>query len=200
MRSIRKVLASGLESSCSVAQELTGKSVNALPEFFLAVKVAEYVKEHFTSFNFSLEDRMIDICNEVGIEYKSAPAEVRIDKLTRADLVLKSKKTNKIKHVVEFKRHISITQIKKDALRLAWLCASAPLGHRVEKNFLVVISHKAPSLFGKRTSDILSEVKKISPNVTVKFEAVDLSHYQSTHAKGGGRNLYGGVWEFAYTQ
>lgn len=200
MRSIRKVLAAGLENSCAVASEITGKSINALPEFFLAVKVAEYVNEHFSTFSFSMEDRMIHICDEVGIDYRKADPEFRINELTRADLVLKSKKSNKIKHVIEFKRHLKASQIKKDALRLAWLCASAPLGHRLEKNFLVVVSQLEPKLFDKRSLDISSLVEQISPNITVKFESVDLSQYASTRSSGVGKTLSGGVWEFCYSE
>lgn len=200
MRSIRKVLAEALKSSCESASILTGKSINALPEFFLAVKVAEYVNEHFSTFTFSMEDRMIHICNEVGIDYKKADSEFRINKLARADLVLKSKKSKKIKHVIEFKRNIKASQIRKDALRLAWLCASAPPGHKLEKNFLVVVSQLDPKVLDKRTFDISTLVEEISPYITVKFESVDLSQYQSTRSKGQGKQLSGGVWEFSYSQ
>lgn len=199
MRSIRKVLASALENSCAVATELTGKSINALPEFFLAVKVAEFVNEHFSTFTFSIEERLFSICEEVGIDCELADPLYRIDKLTRADLVLKSKKSKKIKHVIEFKRHLNTSQIRKDTLRLAWLCASAPLGHRLEKNFLVVISHRDSSLFDKRTLDIHNWVNEVSPHIKVNFEAVDLTRFQSTHVKGLGRNLLGGIWELSYT-
>lgn len=200
MRSIRKVLAEALKNSCDLAQELTGKSINALPEFFLAVKVAEYVNEHFSTFNFSMEDRMIHICDEVGIDHKKTGAEFRINKLTRADLVLKSKKSKKIKHVIEFKRNIKPAQIKKDSLRLAWLCASAPLGHKLEKNFLVVVSQLEQKILDKRTNEISNLVRNISPYITVKFEPVDLSQFQSTRSKGHGSPLSGGVWEFSYVQ
>lgn len=143
---------------------------------------------------------MIHICEEVGIDHRKAGSEFRINELTRADLVLKSKKSEKIKHVIEFKKNIKSAQIKKDSLRLAWLCASAPLGHKLEKNFLVVVSQLEQTLLQKRTEEIATLVKEISPYITVKFEPVDLSQFRSTRSKGQGKHLSGGVWEFSYAQ
>lgn len=198
MRSVRKVLAESLFSVCNDAENLTGKSVNSLPEFFLSVKVAEYINEHFSTFNFSMEDSLAGLCESVGIDYEDVDSEYRIEKNTRADLVLKSRKSNTVKHIVEFKRSIRSTGIKKDVLRLAWICASAPAMHRIEKNYLVVISHGAPELFHKRTEEIRALANSVSSSVVVRFEPVDLSEFKSTRSENKDRVLFGGVWEFKY--
>ena len=140
MKSVRKVLGLAIIDSACIAEDLTGKSINSLPEFFLAVKVAEYLHSHFETFTFSLEESLSRICEEIGIEHNNASNEFRIDNRTRADLVLKHKKGNRIKHIVEFKRHLHASQIKKDALRLSWICTNAPAGHRTERNYLVAIT------------------------------------------------------------
>lgn len=198
MRSVRKVLGQALLEACRVADELTGKSINALPEYFLSVKTAEYVNEYFSTFIFSMEDSLLSLCEEIGIYYEEADPKFRINKNTRADLVLKDFKNNKIKHVVEFKRSLHNSQIKKDALRLAWLCASAPIGHRVEKNYLVAVSTRNDEYFNNMTEKIKFWVEEEIKNIKVTFESVDISDFQSTRENTVGSDLYGGVWEFKY--
>lgn len=200
VRSVRKVLVNSLGSACKDAEFLTGKSINSLPEFFLAVKVAEYINSHFPSYCFSMEESLIELCEEVGVDYEDVDSLFRIDKNTRADLVLKSRKYNTVKHIVEFKRSLhSSTQIEKDALRLAWICASAPPKHRIETNYLVAISHSSPELFEKRTEKIKALVNdEVSSNISIRFEPVDLSEFRSTRKNNAGRVLHGGVWEFKY--
>lgn len=198
MKSIRKVLGLSISEACMVANKLTGKSVNALPEYFMAVKVAEYINNHFSTFRFSMEDTLHSLCQEAGINCEKIDPKYRIEKKTRADLILRNKSNNKIKHIIEFKRHLHTTQIKKDVIRLAWLCANAEAGHRMEKNFLVVITHREPDFFNKRNTDIISWVKDVSPDIAVKFEPIDITAFSSSHPKGVGRSLFGGVWEFKY--
>lgn len=198
MKSVRKVLAQSLACVSKDAEVLTGKSINSLPEFFLAVKVAEYVNTHFSTFTFSMEDSLSKLCDSVGIDCENIDREFRIEKNTRADLVLKDRKSHNVKHIVEFKRGLDPKQIKKDALRLAWICANAPIMHRIEKNYLVAISHRSPDLFDKRTAQIQEWVSKVSPSIVVRFEPVDLSEFKSTQPNAAGRVLFGGVWEFRY--
>ncbi|MBU0912048.1 MAG: hypothetical protein KKF22_05875 [Gammaproteobacteria bacterium] len=197
VKSIRKVLGQAISEACIVANELTGKSVNALPEYFMAVKVAEYVNNHFSTFRFSMEDTLHNLCKEADINCEQIASEYRIEKTTRADLILRNKSNNKIKHIIEFKRHLHTTQLKKDVVRLAWLCANAKAGHRLEKNFLVAVTHRKSELFHKRNEQIISWVKEVSPDIAVKFEFVN-TEFPSSHPKGLGKKLCGGVWEFKY--
>ena len=64
IRSIRKVLGVALEDASINAHTITGKSINALPEYFLSVKVAEILHNHFKSFTFSMEDSIPEIAVE----------------------------------------------------------------------------------------------------------------------------------------
>ena len=106
-----------------------------------------------------------------------------------------------MRHVVEFKRNLGLKGIEDDALRLAWICANTPEGHRAEKNFLVAMTHKddPKELFDTRTFQIEELVsKKFGKKIKVIFEPVDLTSLKSTHKKGMGKPLFGGVWEFRY--
>lgn len=198
MKSIRKVLAQALMEACKEAGKLTGKSINALPEYFLVVKSAEFINAQFKTFTFSMEEPLFGLCEAVGIDHGYVDKECRLAGSARADLVLKSKASGKNKHVVEFKRSLNIRQIRKDAIRLAGLCAYAPSGHRMEKNFLVVVSVCGAEKFKERTTEIRSWIVDNFSGVEVKFEPVDLGCYESTRRKSEGKALCGGVWEFAY--
>lgn len=196
MKSIRKVLALAVHDACDIANELTGESINALPEYFMSVKVAEFIHDHFSTFTFSMEDTLHNLCKEASINYEEIDPEYRIEKTTRVDLVLRSKSTRKIKHIIEFKRHLHTTQIEKDIKRLAWLCVNSYADSgSMEKNFLVAITHREPKTFYKRHEEILSWVEQVSPDITVKFDLVDLPGFFSSHPKGNNRKIFGGVWE-----
>lgn len=198
MRSVRKVLAKALYDTSELAYELTGDSINALPEYFLSVKIAEHLHDHFHSFSFSMEDSIPELAEEIGMHIEDEPFEYRLT--GKADLVVRSKKSRKLRHVVELKRSLGIDGIRNDALRLAWICANTPLGHRAEKNYLVVATHKSELFFIKRSQEIQKWINESIGEgiVEIVFEPVDLTFLTSTHRNGRGRSLFGGVWEFKY--
>jgi len=64
---------------------------------------------------------------------------------------------------------------------------------------LVAVTHKPESFFENRTKDIEVWVEEEFGNdIKISFEPVDLSTLISTHEKGKGKKLFGGVWEFRY--
>ena len=196
-KSIRKVLGAALDKASTNAFAMTEKSINALPEYFLSVKVAEYLHCHFRSFTFSMEDSISGMAKEIGMDISEEPDCFRLN--GKADLILRGQKRNKLRHVVEFKRNLGLKGIGNDALRLAWICANTPKDHKAKKNFLVAVTHKSEKLFEKRTSDIEKLVfDKFGQKIQVIFEPVDLTSLKSTHKKGMGKPLFGGVWEFRY--
>lgn len=198
VRGMRKILGQALVEACKVAEEMTGESINALPEYFLVVKSAEFVNDRLKTFTFSMEDRLSALCDEIGIRPADVSRECRIDGAARADLVLRSRRSKKVKHVVEFKRGMHKGQIEKDALRLAGLCAHAPAGHRMEKNFLVVVSSCGEKALENRGENIALWVEEKFPGVEVKFEPVKIGEHKSTRTKSEGKALRGGVWQFSY--
>lgn len=196
-RSTRKILGEALADAAKNAFAMTGKSINALPEYFLSVKVAEYLHGQLKTFTFSMEDSIADMAKEIGLNISEEPDCFRLN--GKSDLILRGQKRKKLRHVVEFKRNLGLKGIGNDALRLAWICANTPKDHRAEKNFLVAVTHKSEKLFEKRTSDIEKLVfDKFGQKIQVIFEPVDLISLKSTHKKGMGKPLFGGVWEFRY--
>ncbi|QYK04740.1 hypothetical protein [Shewanella zhangzhouensis] len=199
MASIRQQLVEGVKKAAREAVDKTGCSVNDLPEYFMAVKVADHVYETMQTYAFTMEDSFQSICDEVGIE--ELPEECRGN--GRADLVLRSVKTRRVRHVVEFKRSIKKAELKKDAIRLAKLCQHAPSQHRIEKNFLVAVTHASDDLAIAREDEIKEWLADSQiDDVAVKAIEIDLSDHSSTRFKRtgeiSGRPLVGRLWQFKY--
>lgn len=198
-RSIRKLIAFELPNIAEISEALTYRSLNHQPEYFLSLKVAEVIHEHFESYIFSMEVNLEEICKDVGVNIKDAPIECRINGLKRADLVVKSSRTGKYRHVIEFKRGVKEASLLADARRLAWLCQNVGLGHRMEKNFLVTITTYSKEVLCNRSEAIENMLESEFPHVSMKPEYVDLSGFQSTRPKSKGKRLQAVVWEFNYT-
>lgn len=197
IRSIRKVLATALAKAAVDANNITGQSINALPEYFLSIKVAEFLHSHFKSFTFSMEDTIANLASEFRIDISKQREEFRLG--GKVDLTLRVQKSRKIKHVVEFKRNIGAINLQKDALRLGWICENSPVEAPSEKNFLVAVTHRNKSLFDKRTDEIKALIKEEFDNqIKVVFEPVLLNGLKSTRPKGKGKELSGGIWELQY--
>ena len=196
VKSIKIELGRALLEASKVADSITGQSINALPEYFLSVKIAEYLHNKFESYTFSMEDSFKSVATELGINAEGHPEHFRLS--GKVDLVLRNQNSKKAKHIVEFKRGIKSTGLKKDALRLAWLCENSPSGHKTEKNYLVVVTHKSKSFFKKRHEEIIEWVAEEFDYVSVNFHPVPLPNLLSTNKYGLGKELFGGVWEFKY--
>lgn len=192
-------MSSALKSTSEDAFLITGRSINALPEYFLSVKIAEFLHGELKSFTFSMEDSIEELSNEIEMDISEAPEIFRTK--GKADLVLRSQKTKRLKHIIEFKKGLGISGIKDDVLRLAWICVNSPQGHRAEKNFLVAVTHKPKSLFITRTENIKGWVEnEFGNNIKITFEPVDLNGLTSTRKNGYGKELFGGIWEFKYIE
>lgn len=210
MRSIRKVLASALSESTVEAFKLTGKSINDLPEYFLSVKVAEKVYNHFKIFTFSMETTVGDLINEIDLEVQDSSYNSRLLGKGKVDMVIRSKKNKKVRHLVEFKRHIGLKGLIDDALRLSAVCIFSPPGHRTETNYLVAVTHRDEHILDKRREELQTVVNEQMEElgyeagiVKVTFEKVTFEdEYEkpltSTKKSRVGSQLQGGVWEFKY--
>lgn len=185
------------------AEKQTNKSLNTLPEYFINIKIADAIFNRFPkSYKYSLEDSLASILDELGIEkdtLDSIDPEFRLTGDARTDLVLRSK-SGKVRHLVEIKRNLSTTKIKKDALRLAATCLYAPFEHRIEKNFLLAISTCNQNTFAKRTKSILEWLDEYDLNdISVQYQPVDLnSHISYKAGRPSPKTVHGGIWQFEY--
>ena len=110
-RALRLVLAEAGAHAAIEAQEMTGKSINDLPEYFLSVFIARHVHQHFKTFTFSMEDTVKAICASEEID------EALISRPGKVDIVVRSQRTGNIRHIIKLKRsynvegHIKISRV-----------------------------------------------------------------------------------------
>ncbi len=199
VRSIRKALGAALYHSTDTAQEVIGRSVNDLPEYFLSVKAAEFIHEHYDSFTFSMEDTIHAIANDIGMDEE-------LQNITRqqgkVDLIIRGSRRSRVKHLVEFKRGFNKENHLKDILRLAEFCRYSPFGHKTEKNYMVMVAPVTDTQMKERHKLICEDLNdKFGERIKVSVEYVDLSDFKSTRPskRKSGKTLYGGVWELKYS-
>ena len=120
-RALRLVLAEAGAHAAIEAQEMTGKSINDLPEYFLSVFIARHVHQHFKTFTFSMEDTVKSICASEEID------EALISRPGKVDIVVRSQRTGNIRHIIELKRSYNVEGHIADIVRLAALSHSVLL-------------------------------------------------------------------------
>ena len=197
-RSIRKLIASRLPDIAQIAENLTSRSLDQQPEYFISLKTAEAIHENFNSYIFSMEVRLEDVCLDAGIPISEFPKEYRINGLKRADLVIRHSKNGRFRHVIEFKKGVKVSSILDDARRLAWLCQNVHFGHKMEKNFLVTVTRYGENVLKKKTKIINDMLKNSFPLVELTDEYVSLEKFKSTKPSLHGKPLHAMVWEFQY--
>lgn len=115
-------------------------SLNRMPEFFMAMRVADYFATNFTNFSYRLEAQVkrtfqdSDLHGEDITQLLSEP-DLRPD--GRFDLVLRSGKKGRTAHIFEFKRGDSTRALLKDIRRLAKVSQHAGR-HSLKTNYLVL--------------------------------------------------------------
>lgn len=145
------------------AKQLSDSALHKMPEFFMAIRVADYFATHFINFGYRLEAQVkrtfegADLWHQ-DIEQLLDDPEVRSN--GRFDLVLRTGKKGRPAHVLEFKRGTKVESLLKDARRLAKICEHAGT-ERLRTNYLV---------FTRRCS-VDSEFKEID-NLQIK-QALD---------------------------
>jgi len=211
---VRNKLIKIIEGEIKILWEKEQRTINQYPEYYLSVKVAEKIKIEFSSLSFTMEERAIDLIEDLNETLMKSNLEAidveeqddcfRLEK-GAVDLILKKRK--RLRHIVEFKRNSKLSDLMDDALRLAWFCCNAPLGHRAETNYLVVITHKSEETLEKNIQKIEDDLTKniLLPNIQVKSFYLDFpDDYFSTRRSSKQQSKYllvvGRLIEFKYKE
>ncbi|MFG6176443.1 hypothetical protein ACGTN6_04275 [Halomonas sp. THAF12] len=121
------------------AAEQSQTSLNRMPEYFMAVRVADHFARHFRNFGYRLEPQVKQTFEDSDL-WHSASEELGKDPDLRPDgrfdLVLRTGKRNRPAHVLEFKRGGKLEALSHDLRRLAAVCRHAGT-ERLKTNYLV---------------------------------------------------------------
>ena len=195
-RALRLVLAQAVAHAAKDAMDITGRSINDLPEYFLSVSIARYVHQHFKTKTFSMEDTVKSMCEDLELDgrYISRPGNM--------DIVVRSQRKGDVKHVIELKRTYGLQGHKDDMLRLAEICWLAHGGHTLETNYMVMVSAATDTAVAGREETIRRYIdEEFKGRITLKRETVSFEDSLVSTRKGktNQRPLKGEVWELRYT-
>tara|TARA_Y100000588_G_C14209086_1_gene905924 strand:+ start:1263 stop:1859 length:597 start_codon:yes stop_codon:yes gene_type:complete len=194
-RALRLVLAEAGAHAAIEAQEITGKSINDLPEYFLSVFIARHVHQHFKTFTFSMEDTVKAICASEEID------EALISRPGKVDIVVRSQRTGNIRHIIELKRSYNIEGHIADIVRLAEFALAAPTGHPLERNFMVMMAAASESASDARWQRISELIKnQFNDKISLICTPILLEEGMLSTRKGrtNDKLLMGEVWEVKY--
>lgn len=180
-RSLRKLIASRLPEIAAHAEDMTGISLDSQPEYFMSLKIAEAIHDHFKNYTFSVEAPLGDICRETGIDPSQAEKHFRVSGQGKADIAVRHSRRGKYRHIIECKRRVMNTNaLLQDARRLAWLCTNVSCGHRVEKNFLVAITTISKKKLEERVDAISTMLHDEFDCISLKASYCDMDYLFST--------------------
>jgi len=194
-RALRLVLAEAGAHAAIEAQEMTGKSINDLPEYFLSVFIARHVHQHFKTFTFSMEDTVKAICASEEID------EALISRPGKVDIVVRSQRTGNIRHIIKLKRSYNVEGHIADIVRLAEFAVAAPAGHPLERNFMVMMAAASESASEARWGRMCELIKnQFNDKISLICTPISLDEEMLSTREGrtNDKPLMGEVWEVRY--
>jgi len=194
-QAMRLVLGEATAKAAIESFEVTRRSINDLPEYFLSVSIARYVQQYYKTFTFSMEDSVSSICKELDLD------EGFVERPGKVDIVVRSQQRGFAKHIIELKRGYGEKGHVADIERLADFCMLSPSGHSLSTNYMVMVSAATPYVSKKREAFLLDYINDLyHGNIALKREPVKLcSSLKSTRqGKTKGKPLTGEIWQVSY--
>ena len=136
----------GLIHASDMALKHADMPLSRMPEYFMAVHVAQHVAKSFASFGYRLEASVKQTLADAGVDDDEIDDLMENDDLRgngRFDLVLRTGKKGTPAHVLEFKRGSRSAHLLKDLIRLAYVTRTVHAGARLETNYLVFTTKKS---------------------------------------------------------
>ncbi|SEG59342.1 hypothetical protein [Marinobacterium lutimaris] len=158
--------------------ENTGVHIRKMPEYYLNVLIAHRLTNIFPSLGYRLEMPVKEALLGLGVNSAENGDDLRDG--GRFDIVLTSKKSRKLRHVIEVKRSLSNRQLLKDAKRLKALATERHQSKRLETGFIATVSRLKISPRANNIDGLLdtrmSNIQRClgsSMNVSCRFQVLD---------------------------
>ncbi|MGP5356115.1 hypothetical protein [Pseudomonas helleri] len=167
----------GLIHASDMALKHADMPLSRMPEFFMAVHVAQHVAKSFKNFGYRLEASVKQTLADAGVD------EAEINDLLsnpdlrgngRFDLVLRTGKKGTPAHVLEFKRGSRSAHLLKDLTRLT---RTVHAGARLKTNYLVFTTKKSEERLFTMLQAATVEYKRNHPRARSQV-AYALKRYQ----------------------
>ncbi|MBH3383223.1 hypothetical protein I5S53_04430 [Pseudomonas juntendi] len=119
-----------------------------MPEYFMAVHVAEHFANEFANFGYHLEASVKQTLSDAGVDESEIEDLLQDENLRgngRFDLVIRTGKKNLPAHILEFKRGARSAHLLKDFERLAYVSKIAHDGEKLKTNYMVFTTKRPES-------------------------------------------------------
>lgn len=170
----------GLLHASDMAIKQADMPLSRMPEYFMAVHVAQHVAKSFSNFGFRLEASVKQTLTDAGVNESEIDDLLENDNLRgngRFDLVLRTGRRGIPAHVMEFKRGSRGAHLANDLIRLAYVTRTVHAGARLETNYLVFTTKKSEDKLRSMVQEEEAALKLIHPRARGKV-AFDLKRYQ----------------------
>lgn len=169
----------GLLHASDMALKHADMPLSRMPEYFMAVHVAQHVARSFSNFGFRLEASVKQTLADAGVDETEIDDLLGNDELRgngRFDLVLRTGNGTPA-HVMEFKRGSRSAHLANDLARLAYVTRTVHAGARLETNYLVFTTKKSEEKLSSMVQEEEAALKRTHPRARGKV-AFALKRYQ----------------------
>jgi hypothetical protein len=174
------VIVEGLIHASDMALTHADMPLSRMPEYFMAVHVAQHVAASFANFGYRMEASVKQTLADAGVDEEEIDDLLSNDDLRgngRFDLVLKTGKTGTPAHILEFKRGSRSAHLTKDLDRLYYVTRTVHAGARLETNYLVFTTKKSKERLLAMLEEEEAQRKHSHPRARGRVECA-LKRYQ----------------------
>ena len=177
----------------------TQTSLNRLPEYYLGVKLSDYLYK--SGYGFELEKSAKEIVNSLVIDHlklKDSASKLAkelntdedkiIKRVTngRVDLVVLTENKRSIKHLIELKIGSKLTKLEQDITRLIFFSKISDK-RSIQRSFMVFTSS------GLNESSVEDKIQKLADNFNTKINYISFkANLKSTKGRSIGKDIF--VW------
>ena len=188
------------------ALEHSDSPLSRMPEYFMAVHVANHFAQSFSNFGYRLEASVKQTLADAGVEEDEINDLLETPELRgngRFDVVLRTGRRGVPAHVLEFKRGSRSAHLLKDLIRLAHVSKTVSDGARLETNYLVFTTKKTESRLLAMLGEQEAERKKTNPRARGKVTYTlkkyqPIAHWAKDDPKRAPQHMAVAVFEVRY--
>ncbi|MGB1262397.1 MAG: hypothetical protein ACPG52_05755 [Cognaticolwellia sp.] len=177
----------------------TQTSLNRLPEYYLGVKLSDYLNK--AGYGFELEKPAKEIVKSLDVDDVKLKQTVSLlvskigtgkDKLIkritngRVDLVVLTKEKRSIKHLIELKIGSKLTKLEQDITRLIFFSKISDKSS-IQRSFMVFTSSDL------NESSVEDKIQKLADNFNTKINYISFkANLKGTKGRSIGKDIF--VW------
>ncbi|KLV06819.1 hypothetical protein C9I92_00495 [Photobacterium ganghwense] len=150
---IQRVMLDALEHAARNAMEYSAVHIRKMPEYYLNVHIGQALSEFFPNIGYRLEMPVIHVLDKLKVSLPTSPDDLRV--AGKLDLVITSRKTGNLRHVVEVKRSLLSIQLIKEAKRIKALAIEGISENRLQTGYIAAVSTLTKGNGALSESDLL---------------------------------------------